>query len=191
MHQLFPSSFHRFSRVFNPAHDRDDVPVRWSDLAKNGALHPETGWLDITYDHDVFLGPVIRGVDVDVAIPLAGVLREFTTTPEQIYFMSWEGYTGIAPRLATASQVTMRGLDMFIFEGQIEDGAEVVHEWGDDPTSQWWVPADGAWMVGNDVYGATVYVAGSDEAIAAVLASDRLEAIAVLGSARVISEELD
>jgi hypothetical protein len=45
--------------------------------------------------------------------------------------------------------------------------------------------------MGNDVYGASVYVAGSDETIAAVLASDLLEAISVPGSARVISEELD
>jgi hypothetical protein len=191
VHQLFPSSFHRFARVFNPAHDQDDVSLRWSDLAENGALHPETGWLDITYDPDVVLSPNIQGIDVDVAVLLAGVLTRFTKTPEQIYFMTWEGYAGIAPKLAMAAAVTWRGLDMLIFEGRIEDGTESVDEWDDTRTSQWWVPADGAWLIGNDIYGASVYVAGSDEAIAAVLASDLLETISVPGSARVISEELD
>jgi hypothetical protein len=191
VHQLFPSSLRRFARVFNPAHDRDDVSVRWSHLADDGVVHPETSWLDISYDRDVILGPQDRGIDVDVATALGEVLREFTTTSEQIYFMSWEGYTGIAPRLAMSSTVTLRGLEMFVFEGRIEDCAEPIHQWDDDITSQWWVPGDGAWMVGNDVYGASVYVAGTDEAIAAVVASDRLEAIPVPGSTRVISEELD
>jgi hypothetical protein len=190
--QLFPPQLRSFARIFNPAHDQNDAPLRWMELTGDKGLHAETGWLDVAHDSDSISEPHILGIDVDVARPLVEVLKAFTGTPEHVFFMTWEGYTGIDHDLSSATKVTIIfNRTMLILEGQLEDAMQSVDDWDKSRTAQWWIPEDGAWIVGNDIYGASTYVAGSAEAVAAVIASPLLEAIPVPGSARVIAEELD
>ena len=51
------------------------------------------------------------------------------------------------------------------------------------------MPADGAWAVGNDLYGASVYVSGTEELIAAILAADDIEAYRATATMQIVSEE--
>jgi hypothetical protein len=189
--QIFPPRLRSFARIFNPAHDQNDAPVRWMELTGDNGLRADTGWLDVVYDSDSISEPNILGIDVDLAGALIEVLKPFTGTPERVFFMTWEGYAGIDRDLGSATKVTITfDRTMLIFEGRLEDATQSVDHWDNGRTTQWWIPEDGAWIVGNDIYGASTYLAGSAEAIAAVIACPLLEAIPVPGSARLIAEEL-
>ncbi|CAN5317847.1 hypothetical protein BH09ACT2_BH09ACT2_04320 [soil metagenome] len=78
---------------------------------------------------------------------------------------------------------------MLVLSGDLDDGNESVEEIPSSRTPQWWVPADGAWLVGNDIYGMSVYVAGTEDAIAEILADETIEAYRATPSMALIAEE--
>lgn len=130
-------------------------------------------------------------VDPDTAHALARILRAHTTTPTECSFLVWEGYAGIRDHLLPAARVKLNpDRSMLVLFGDANDGAESVAELPLIRTPQWWLPNDGAWAVGNDIYGSSVYVAGTEEAITAILEADGLEAHRATSSMAIVAEEL-
>jgi hypothetical protein len=67
---------------------------------------------------------------------------------------------------------------MYLLEGPIETATETFDEQRTRRSLRWW-PADQAWCVGNDLYADSVYVAGSEECVSALLDDPRLETFIV------------
>ncbi|MDQ1571614.1 MAG: hypothetical protein QOF79_2288 [Actinomycetota bacterium] len=131
-------------------------------------------------------------IDVEVAAALATILRAHTSTPADCYFLVWEGYGPLLPGVRDGATVTLEpNREMHVLAGDLSDGAESIEEPPFARTALWWIPADGAWLVGNDIYGASVYVAASESAIAAILASEELESHAVEPTDELIAELFD
>ena len=109
-------------------------------------------------------------VDPAVAAALADILRGSTATPETCYFALWEGYADEYQGQPTVTLPPDRG--MHLFAGSVNDASRQL---GDRLPMRWW-PDDHAWCVGGYMYGRSLYVGGSAEVTAAILASELLTA---------------
>ena len=71
------------------------------------------------------------------------------------------------------------------------DGAELFEGVAGGRSAQCWIPADGVWAVGNDLYGASVHVSGTEELITAILAAAAadIEAYRASASMQIVAEE--
>lgn len=179
-----------FARVMNPVRSGPGSAVTWSAVAGEGVVvGATTPWNDVVEDAPRGV-PMAGSIDPSLARSLARILRAHTTTPAECFFLVWEGYAGLRDDLLPAVHVEFApGRSMLILSGDLSDGSEAV----DGPpffrTPQWWLPGDGAWAVGNDIYGTSVYVAGTEEAISAILADQDIEAYRAASSVQIIAEE--
>ena len=151
-----------------------DATTKWNDLvAGRNQDSPDTGT-----------------IDPGLALRLSQLLRSHTRTPTDCYFLVWEGYGGLRDDLLTAASIELRfWRRMLVLAGDLRDGSETVGASANGRTAQWWLPADGAWAVGNDLYGASVYISGSEELIADILAADDIEAYPATTSMAIVAEE--
>jgi hypothetical protein len=78
---------------------------------------------------------------------------------------------------------------MHILTGRVTDATESVVAEPFQRLPIWWIPRDGAWCVGNDIYGRSVFVGGSAETISAIVTDPQLEAYAVDENQRVVNED--
>ena len=199
---LLPKGFSAYVRVFHPAyldHDRNQ-PVRWSTVASRTGrtVHPLMQFeriADLSEEPgDMYRDPPWGLLPASGSIPekecrtLAGLLRDFTSTPDHCFFCLWEGYGNIDPRLYKASsRVKAPGRDYLLFRGPLDAVMSFLRStesfWGYSPNI-WW-PADRAWCVATDIDLFDTYVGGSRECIAAVLDSPNLEALPTTLDARV------
>jgi hypothetical protein len=114
-------------------------------------------------------------LDRDVSSALSDVLSRYTASPDRCFFAVWTGYSDIRNELTRAPVVVLPPeREMFLLEGPIEAAVEAVDEQGSRRSVRWW-PADHTWCVGNDLYADSVYVAGSQECISALVTDPRLE----------------
>lgn len=178
-----------FARVMNPVRSGPGPAVTWSAVAGEGVVvGATTPWNDVVEDAPRGV-PMAGSIDPSLARSLARILRAHTTTPAECFFLVWEGYAGLRDDLLPAVHVEFApGRSMLILSGDLSDGSEAV----DGPpfrTPQWWLPGDGAWAVGNDIYGTSVYIAGTEEAISAILADQDIEAYRAPSSVQIIAEE--
>jgi len=171
-----------FVRVMNPV--RSDVARRatWASTKGEGfVVDATTKWYDVAGD---------RSLDSETARSLARILRAYTTTPAECFFLVWEGYAGFRNDILPAVKIELTpGRSMLVLVGDLDDGSESLAETPLFRTPQWWVPADGTWLVGNDLYGMSVYIAGSEDAIAEILADETIEAYRATPSMGIIAEE--
>ncbi|MCU1403311.1 MAG: hypothetical protein JWM70_1635 [Microbacteriaceae bacterium] len=133
-------------------------------------------------------------VDPAVANRLAQLLMTRTATPDECYFLVWDGYGGLRLDLQTAVTVDL-GPElrrMYILSGRVADATESIetvpsgHPLGRSP--MWWIPSDGAWCVGNDIYGRSVFVGGTAETVSAIVADPLLEAYAAAADQTLANE---
>jgi hypothetical protein len=173
-----------FARVLNPARRRD-ADIRWDEIGGT-QVDSTTQWSEILaadhFDsHDPW-EPDMGTVDPTVANRLSQLLATRTATPDSCFFLVWEGYGGLRPDVRSAAAIEIGPIPrrMHILSGRTVDATESIEAVpmgrpsGRSP--MWWIPSDGAWCVGNDIYGRSVFVGGSAETIAAVVADPELEA---------------
>ena len=179
-----------FVRVMNPVRSDVAPPVSWASIAGGGfVVDATTEWYDVADDRSDGR-PDEGSLDPETAQSLARILRAHTTTPAECFFLVWEGYAGFQDDLRPAVTIELTpGRSMLVLSGDLDDGSESVEETPRSRTPQWWVPADGAWLVGNDIYGMSVYVAGTEDAIAQILADETIEAYRATPSMGIIAEE--
>ena len=180
-----------FARVMNPVRSDVAPPASWASIAGEGfVVDASTEWCDVA-DGRSDGRPDEGSLDPETARNLARILRAHTTTPAECFFLVWEGYAGFRDDLLPTVMIELTpGRPMLVLSGDLDDGTESVEETPRSRTPQWWVPADGAWLVGNDIYGMSVYVAGTEEAIAEILADETIEAYRAIPSTGIIAEEL-
>ena len=179
-----------FARVMNPVRSDVAPPASWASIAGEGfVVDASTEWYDVA-DGRSDGRPDEGSLDPETARNLARILRAHTTTPAECFFLVWEGYAGFRDDLRPTVMIELTpGRPMLVLSGDLDDGTESVEETPQSRTPQWWVPADGAWLVGNDIYGMSVYVAGTEEAIAEILTDETIEAYRATPSTRIIAEE--
>ena len=179
-----------FVRVMNPVRSDVGAPASWASIAGEGSVvDATTEWYDMADDRSDDR-PDEGSLDPETARSLARILRHHTTTPAECSFLVWEGYAVIRDDLLPAVTIELTpGRPMLVLSGDLDDGAESFEETPWCRTAQWWIPADGAWLVGNDIYGMSVYVAGTANAIAEILADETIEAYRATPSTRIIAEE--
>ncbi|TFD63766.1 hypothetical protein [Cryobacterium sp. Hb1] len=179
-----------YARVMNPMHDDDGQPLAWRTFAaEQSGVDATTKWTDLNVGARE-VNRTIGTIEPGVAATLARLLRAHTSAPTECFFLIWEGYAGMRDDLRdTASIKILPGRKVLILAGDVADGAEPFDGMAGGRSAQWWMPADGVWAVGNDLYGASVYVSGTEELITAILAADDIEAYRATASMQIVSEE--
>jgi hypothetical protein len=184
-----------YARVMNPAHDSSGTARTWRSLT-DGPLDPAVQWNELhsTYSQTRDLAePEMGTIDPEIAAELVRPLEPRTTTPDQCVFLVWEGYAGMNQVVTSAPKITIsfENRTMHVLQGAVHDALETVddHAWS-SRLPLWWLPLDHAWSVGNDLYGRSVYVGGSDDTIRALINSPHLEALPVTPGHEVYSEDL-
>lgn len=187
-----PSRHTAFVRVLNPVRAESGSPRSWASVTKKAlSVDATTKWNDAG-DHSPHEQPETGSIDPEVARALARILRPHTTTPTECFFLAWEGYAGLRDDLRRAARIDLEpDRSMLILSGDLNDGAESFEEPPFIRSPQWWLPRDGAWAVGNDIYAASVYVAGTEEAISALLEAEDIEAYRAAPHRRIIAEEFE
>jgi hypothetical protein len=180
-----PDTFPAVVRVLNPFAGTAGRKLSWSAAAQGLGipLGATTTGDRLSLDYAGKTGEKINvdfgTLDYEVAMALADVLSRHTTSPGRCLFAVWTGYSDIRDELTRAPVVVLPPeREMFLLEGPIEAAVEAVDRQGSRRTVRWW-PADQAWCVGNDLYADSVYVAGSQECISALLDDPRLETLVV------------
>ena len=146
-----PRGYIAFARVMNPVR-RYGIPApSWASSAAGSVkVDATTRWNELV-DAAGQDRSAMGTIDPEVAVTLSRMLRSHTRTPTDCYFLVWEGYPALrADVLAAASIELPFGRRMFVLAGDLRNGEETV-ESGGGRTAQWWLPADGAWAVGNDL----------------------------------------
>jgi hypothetical protein len=128
-------------------------------------------------------------MDAEAAAALASVLAGNTQTPDSVYFFAWEGYAGLSD--AYRASVTVRGpygRRMHVLHGSLRDVGPAVAT-TESGMPLWWIPEDGSWAVGNEIYARSVYVGGTASCIDAILHDPRIEGVPVAASDTVTGED--
>jgi hypothetical protein len=185
-----PRGHASYARVMNPMHDDNGQPLAWwTFAAEQSEVDATTKWTDLNVGARE-VNRTIGTIEPGVAATLARLLRAHTSAPTECFFLVWEGYAGMRDDLRdTASIKILPGRKVLILAGDLADGGEPFDGMAGGRSAQWWMPADGVWAVGNDLYGASVYVSGTEELITAILAADDIEAYRATASMQIVSEE--
>ena len=191
----FPVCYDDCARVLHPAsrltESKEHAPIRWSEVASwnNYTVHSLTQFREIT-DIRKWFGPQFSYPD-EGELPskereiLAGLLREFTKTPEMYYFCFWDGYgqSEFDPTFALLPKVKIFDREYYLFHGNLDpDLAGKAFNYR--PPTYWW-PGDRAWCVYTDIDATDTFIGGSAACIEAVLNHPELEALPITLEARV------
>ncbi len=215
---VVPAGFAAYARVLHPAGipEHEERPVRWADVAawSGMPLRQDAQFHSIALPPTAPSGPPpyhsqgpregsLYGPDAEV---LAGILRDWTATPEDCWFCVWDGYgwesahpffsvasaeTGNQPETATAPRrgpvpgpvregprVRLPHRSYLLYQGPVE--AALTLPTLDGTSGQcpnlWW-PADRAWCVASEIDLPWTYVGGPCGLIDTILADDRIEAL--------------
>jgi hypothetical protein len=192
--QMLLPGMEAYARVLNPVRSPDSRVRFWNDVSPKN-VNSTTQWADLATEISIDLletgEPETGGLDPMVAMRLAQVLRSHTATPEDCFFLVWEGYAGLLPvvRSAATIQIAPHARRMHILKGQVEDATESIQSLPTLRLPMWWIPQDGAWCVGNDIYGRSVFVGASAETIFAIVNDPQLEAYLADESQPIVAED--
>lgn len=192
--QLLLPGFVAYARILNPATTAAGLAIRWSEVGQV-EVQATTQWGEIVpekpLDPQMLNEPKTGNLDQRVAAQLARHLALRTTTPNSCFFLVWEGYSELRSDVSSAPTVDLPPYlrRMHILTGDVEDANESIAAPPSSRLPTWWMPADGAWCVGNDVYGRSVFVGGSVDVIADVLGDPLLEAYSAEPDQLLVNED--
>lgn len=190
---FLPRKFDSYCRVFNPAVSGAGMRKTWSEAVSGAAtLSGRTQWNDLT---DLLaetsfprLDPAMGSLDRGVADVLISILGRHTRNTERVYYLVWEGYAGITSYSASETVDASYGRKMHYLQGSLED-ASSTEAAGFNGAPLWWVPEDGSWCMGNDIYARSVYVGGSGTCIQEIIDDPRVESYPVAPTHKVSAED--
>lgn len=95
---------------------------------------------------------------------LAKILSHHTETPENCWFLIWEGYNLTQQTKESASIVVPLARTMHVLGGPRGTDSETFSS-ETFPAPLWWIPNDQKSCVGNDIYSRSVFIGGTFAAI--------------------------
>lgn len=182
---LVPKGYESYVRLLNPV----EIPYpgsgwsRWQSVAKAIGMRigADTSWDEIETSElysDGLGEPLSGSMPEEFARRLAARLGPHTAMEGAGHALMWSGYAeipvGIAPLVSVGPET-----EMYIFSGGLSEIS--AQHWG-RVAMHWW-PDDHAWYVGGDVYGRSIYIGGSHEAVDPLL--DEFEGLRVTPTTRV------
>jgi hypothetical protein len=183
-----PTGFEDYLRIFHPAFDMHDVPVRWGDIASLAGVRLEAGtaWQDIVRPKGEPVEPLWSQSPQatllsDQSSLLIEILRRHTDAPEDCQFAIWDGYGGLdyhAP-WPGAARLELPGRGYVVLRGPVEAASSSFDEppiW--QSPNLWW-PRDRSWCVATEIDYLWSYVGGSKECIEQLLGIEELETVQV------------
>jgi hypothetical protein len=190
--------FEAYVRVVNPAvagaRAADECRRSWGSLIDpsrsfDGSTAQWAEIRDSMSNLSDFEEPAMGRMEPATARALADVLSQHTASPDECSFAWWIGYADVwvpaeAPRVRLPP-----GRETFVMQGAVSDGAHEHADWGIGRTPMRWLPHDRAWSVGNDIYGRSVFVGGTNGAITQLLRHPDLEAYVVSPQTPVMPED--
>ena len=197
-----PDGFDAYARLLHPADRLNDsgehISVRWAEIAGwNGrTVHPWMNFRRIANiaqwnpsGHEEWGNPPNEGSLPSAECQvLAGLVQEFTESPNLHYFCFWDGYgqEDFFPALRRRPKVRIDiGFDIrnyFLFRGCLDYGM-VEKAFQHKSPSIWW-PADHAWCIVTDVDAMETWIGGSAACIERVLNHPQLEAFPITPDTR-------
>jgi hypothetical protein len=191
---IVPAEFPAYARIYHPAWRTINgirAPVRWSEVAKANKriAHRRMQWPGIMGSYHVsqnqappassdtsFENPSEGSLPLEVARTLWQVLAPYTRTATTCWFAVWEGFGCLPAEIRSTPSFAIPERQLHLFWASIE-AIEV--SFCDPPfyhqsANLWW-PDDQAWCVSTEIDFMTTYMAGTDEAIAALMAHADLE----------------
>ena len=206
---VVPGGFPGYARVLHPAEEPTGPGgrlVRWTEVAAWSGLplRADSQFHSIALPPDrpgraapwSGQGPQAGSLYLPDAEVLAGILRDWTATPEQCWFCVWEGWgwegmVTLSPEGATppapanpipaaawqGPRVRLPNRNYLLYAGPVEAVTAIAPLSGGHQTANLWWPADRAWCVASEIDLHWTYLAGPAGLIRAVLADPRLEAL--------------
>lgn len=177
---------------------RDPPTLRWSDVAtRNGwTVHPEMAAEavlrpapgDVMDPEDVDSSDIGLTLEEEQFEALASILARHTHTPDVTWYGLWEGYgdlmVGLAPtpgrqkvhQVARPKVLALPDRSYLLYRAPIS--AWTVFRAADhfEVPDLWW-PEDRSWIVATDTDFHWLYVGGTNECIAEIVASTEIEAL--------------
>lgn len=212
---IVPSGFEAYARLLHPARrlfDRtaeNSVPLRWSEIAeaRGKTIHPEVHLQslidnpddeDYDYWRSISTGggewfPPYEWLEETEVLALVTLLRSFTTTADNAWFMLWDGYGDLgraiddlprgmihrAPDPPDVPAELVGGTWAFrhylVFRGPL-DAVSTWFDWRWEGPNYLW-PDDQSWIVVTEIDGFSTYVGAPREGIEHILGSQMLEAV--------------
>jgi hypothetical protein len=210
---IVPSGYESYARLLHPGQRifgrsvEQSVPLRWSEIAaaRGKTMHAEVGLGALIdnrdtedYEHWRVIStgggewfPPRECLEETEALALVSLLRPFTSSREDAWFMLWDGYGDLGPKIEGLPRGTIhRGPEppdvpaqlvgriwayrhYLVFRGPL-DATSTWFDWRSEGPNYLW-PEDRAWIVVTEIDGFSTYVGASREAIDAVLDSAFLE----------------
>jgi hypothetical protein len=212
---IVPSGYEAYARLLHPAKRilgpsaEQSVPLAWSEIAtaRGKTMHPEVQLQalidnpdEFDYDHWTAIStgggewfPPYEWLEETEALALVALLRPFTTTSNEAWFMLWDGYGDLGQAIDDLPRGTIhRAPDppdvpaelvgrtwayrhYLVFRGPI-GGLPTWFDWRMEGPNYFW-PDDRGWIVATEIDGFSTYVGAPKEAIDRILASPLLEAL--------------
>lgn len=142
-------------------------------------MDARTYWSDVVFqttrDQHTLIEPERGAIETKTANRLAIALSHHTETPEDCWFLLWDGYNLTEQTKDSATVVVPLARTMHVLSGSLKTDAKT-HSSATLPAPLWWIPNDQKWCVGNDIYSRSVFFGGTFAAIGDILGDSLLEA---------------
>lgn len=185
---IVPPRHNRYLRIFNPAwRDAESVPTaRWRDIAEEAGevLRPDAQWnrdlLTLPGVSARYGDPVLGEPDAALLSALGQILLRREPAPRAWSFATSSVY-GVRGAPADAQVRFPHGGEMVVFGGSVRSvtGDFLLPALTDGRLPMYMWPPDLEWVMGQALYGRSVYLACSFEVAEAVTADPRLEVMDV------------
>ncbi|MBD2104294.1 hypothetical protein [Leptolyngbya sp. FACHB-261] len=186
---IVPAKFSAYARVYHPAWQTINgqrTVIRWSDVATatNSVIHRQMQWPNIVDGYNPTHPPALNGsfeepstgsLPPKVSRPLWQALAPHTTTPEYCWFAVWEGHGCLNALVPSSPSFAIPHRRFHLFHASIEAIEASFSDSSFHQSANLWWPSDCAWCVATEIDFMTTYVAGTDAAIAALIACTELE----------------
>ena len=115
---------------------------------------------------------------VQLAVPLADILRGHTTTPDRCWLGFWNGFAWSRDNPWQASTFDVPNRSYLLFVGPVQAAAQLYGGRMEQSPNLWW-PDDRAWCVATEIDLNSTYVGCSDACCDAIAAAPELEALPI------------
>lgn len=186
---VVPLGYEAYARILHPAYGPppERAQLWWRDIGQSlhHAVHAETQWESLEELAEKADGPLpwheppmLGQCPNEVITPLAEQLSRNTTTPSEIYFAMWVGFTDVRSLIQRAPHFTLPDREYALLVGSIDALPMVIESpssMKSTPSLSW--PADRSWCMATEVDFRWTYVAATAKCISDLTSDQRLEVI--------------